>query len=328
PKTLVTSMCPPCPEPPKSLKHPPILPLPPPPSSSNLDSIPSLLPVTSPAHYLPAVAEAAPHPPQVPLSPPWTVTLRTPPVFLTPLAPLWTCIHMPPPSMPAKPSVLSQLPPVIPTAHPQPAITHVGLHRVFQSLAPFSHWILDSTSALRPIDSALTPCSLLVIPPAAPGYLVPKAPPWSLVDHPSPHTSGFTSLLLPSGFTFILSHQQLRLGPPDPLCVWVSIAGVITGACFPGSTSQASIMELLLTKATPAWALILAGLWFSSSSLSNSRLFPGSFLLLYPLVPFAPLSVPSPPRLLFALLFCHPLPTPWTPYVRHPFALSCLLFGL
>ncbi|KAL0194753.1 hypothetical protein M9458_008325, partial [Cirrhinus mrigala] len=96
--------------------------------------------------------------------------------------------------------VLSPLPPVVPTSHPQPAITHVGLHRVFQSLASLK---CEDPLPPPPATGSLTPPQpsdpltlpwlhapssppWSVFPLAALGSLVPMAPPWSLVDNPLP----------------------------------------------------------------------------------------------------------------------------------------------
>ncbi len=81
-----------------------------------------------------------------------------------------------------------------------------------------SHWILDSTSALRTVVSALAPSSLVSTMVHHP--TVPMAPPWSVVDHPPPQD--YTPLASPhpsippalSGSSFPMAHlrpQSLRL---------------------------------------------------------------------------------------------------------------------
>ncbi len=86
---------------------------------------------------------------------------------------------------------------------PQPAITYVGLYRVFQSQAPLRHEdplsLPPTTGSLtppRPCDPStppwlLAPSSPLwpIIPLAPPDSLVTPAPPWSVVDHPPPQDS-------------------------------------------------------------------------------------------------------------------------------------------
>ncbi|KAI2643844.1 RNA polymerase-associated protein [Labeo rohita] len=87
--------------------------------------------------------------------------------------------------------------------------------------------ILDSTSALQPIASALAPSSPSpqwpVIARASVGSLVPPVPPWLVVDHPPPQDSTPLSSPRPSislalsGFSFPLAlpSSSVTLAPPQ-----------------------------------------------------------------------------------------------------------------
>ncbi len=160
-----------------------------------------------------------------------------------------------------------------------------------------NHWILDSTTALRPIDSPLAPSTLVSTMARHPtsSTLCIRClanVPWMwrlrlrLVSHrPSAasgfHSSGFHSftsslhpsgsvrLLLPSSFTFILS-LLLHLGPPDPLCRPGSVSVRLRlglhrrhhhKSSIPGSTFQASTMATPSSDSAmgpyPGWALVV-----------------------------------------------------------------------
>ncbi len=142
--------------------------------------------------------------------------------------------------------VLSPLSPVIPSANPQPAITYLGSHQVFQSQAPIRR---EDPLSLPPATGSLTPprpCE----PLSPPWLLAPSSPPWSIIP-PSLWLHLGQSLtirrlrttllwlhLIPPSLRLcqappslwlhlrpqslrlhrVIPELRLRLGPPDPLC--------------------------------------------------------------------------------------------------------------